>query len=849
VTLVRAGLRHLRRHLWQSGLSIVGIALGVAVVVSIDLANASARRAFVLAAEAVTGRATHHVVGGPAGLDERVFPRLVREAGIGPAAPVVEAWVGVVGAPGRSLDLLGVDPFLEGPFRPYLGRGATPSARGLAALVTEPGSVLLARETARELGVDVGGAIVLRVAGRRRPARLVGVIDPGDATSRQATASLVVADLATAQELLGRPGRLSRIDLRLPEGPAGAALLDRVRAVLPAGADIVRAGAGSAFVAEITRAFEVNLTALALLALMVGLFLVYNAMTFSVVQRRTAIGVLRALGVTRAEIFAAILAEALVLGLVATALGLGLGVWLARGLVGLVTRTINDLYFVVTVRELSVSAALLAKGTALGVGATIAGALGPAAEATGGPPGAVLGRAALEARARWAAPRAALGGMGLIGAGSALVAVAGRSLGGSYAGLFVAILGAALLTPLATVGAASAARVVLGPLLGLPGHMAARGVVRALSRTGVAVAALMVAVASTVGVGVMVRSFRATVTRWLETSLAADVYVAARSPVGAGAEVSLDPDVVRRLLATPGIAAGGTYRAVSVGSAVGPIHLIALGIGPRSYGQFRFLAGNPAEIWPSFQDGGAAIVSEPFAYRHGLSPGATVRLRTDRGERGLAVVGVFADYRSDRGVVMVSRRTYEALWDDRGVSSLGLFAAPGTDVATLIGRLRERAGDTQELLIRPTRVIREASLEIFDRTFAITGVLRLLATAVAVIGVLSALMALQLERVREVGVLRAQGLTSAEVWRLVLAQTGLMGAVAGLLALPVGIGLALALVRVINRRAFGWTIETTVPVDVLGEAAGLAVLAALAAGIYPAWRMARTPPASALREE
>jgi putative ABC transport system permease protein len=328
------------------------------------------------------------------------------------------------------------------------------------------------------------------------------------------------------------------------------------------------------------------------------------------------------------------------------------------------------------------------------------------------------------------------------------------------------------------------------------------------------------------------------------------VYVSAPTlRSGRGGESTLAPEVVDRLRDTPGVVSLGTYRAARILSEFGPSQLVALGIGPGSYGQFRFLAGEPATVWPAFQERGAAIVSESFAYRHGLMVGRDLRLRTDRGQQVFPVAGVFVDYGSDQGVVMVSRRTYETYWDDRGVSSLGVVVAPGADVSAMIETLGARAGTTQDFLIRSNRAIREASLEIFDRTFAITAVLRLLATAIAVIGVLSALMALQLERSRELGVLRAQGLMPREVWRLTLAETGLLGAIAGALAVPVGIGLALVLIRVINRRAFGWSIETVIPVEVLLQAMGLAVLAALAAGIYPAWRMSRTPPAPALREE
>jgi putative ABC transport system permease protein len=848
--LLRASVRHLLRHPWQAGLSVLGIALGVAVVVSVDLAGESARRAFSLSAEGVTGRATHQIVGGPGGLDERVVGKLARELGVHPLAPVVEAWVGVEGAPGRALQLLGIDPFSEAPFRPYLGRGAGAGARALGTFVTEPGAVVLARGTAAELGVAVGDTLVLRVTGRRRPARIVGLIDPEDARSRQALAGLVVADVATAQELLDQPGRLSRIDVALPAGARGEETLARVRAIVPPGAEVVPATARSEFLGSLTRAFDVNLTALSLLALVVGVFLAYNTMTFSVVQRRATLGMARALGVTRAEIVGVVLADALLVGLVATALGLALGVGLAQGLLRLVTRTINDLYFVVVVRDLAVSPAVLAKGAALGVGATLLAAVVPAAEAAASPPGAALQRVVLEARTRRAAPRAAATGVAVLAAGGFIVGWAGPSLAWSYVGLFALVVGAALLTPLAMVGAATVAGPGLGRALGLPGRMAARGVVATLSRTGVAVAALMVAVSAAVGVGVMIGSFRATVVRWLDTSLVADVYVSAPTFVGGRAgESTLEPGVIARLRDAPGVVGMGTYRGVRVPSPHGPTQLVALGIGPASYRQFRFVSGSADAVWPAFQNGGAAIVSEPYAYRHNLGVGSVLRLRTDRGERAFPVAGVFADYGSDQGVVMVSRRTYETYWDDRAVSSLGLVLEPSADMEAAVVALRSSAGGVQDIVIRSNRALREASLEIFDRTFAITAVLRVLATAVAVIGVLSALMALQLERAREIGILRAQGLTPGEVWRLVLAETGLLGATAGALAVPVGIGLALVLIHVINRRAFGWSIETTVSAGVLVQAVGLAVLAALAAGAYPAWRMVRTPPAPALREE
>lgn len=854
--LWRASLRHLLQHPWLIGLSILGVALGVAVVISIDLANESARRAFVLSGEAVAGRATHQVVGGPTGLPEETYRALRVEAGVRPSAPVVEAGVTVscAGARcreeiGRTLHLVGVDPFAEGPFRPYLGSSSAAAASLLAPLLTRPDTALLAAETARQLGVQAGDRLVLRAGSKVGELTLAGVLQPQDALSRRALDGLLITDIATAQEMLGMAGRLSRIDLIVPEGLAGEAMLQRVRQVLPPGAEVIRAGTRTAALEQMTRAFSLNLTALSLQALIVGMFLIYNTMTFSVVQRRTLIGTLRAVGVTRREILALVLAEALVIGLLGTALGLALGAILARGLVRLVTQTINDVYFALTVSEVDINLPSLLKSAALGLGATLLSALAPAVEATNAPPRAVLSRSAIEARLRGLVPRAAAAGTLLLLLSLLLLRIPSRSLLLSFGALFAIILGCALLAPLATVALMGLPRLLLGRAVGMLGRMAARGAVASLSRTAVAVAALMVAVSVTVGVGTMVGSFRQTVVRWLETSLRADVYVAPPTPATGNAERALDPGLVERLTHAPSIETFSTYRGVTIDTPAGLVRLVAIRIEPRVYPAFEFKEGRSEEVWPAFQQDGAVIISEPFAYHHRLRAGDVIRLRTDRGERGFRIAGVFYDYGSDQGVVMLSRATYEQFWDDRGVSSLGLYARPGTDVDALVEELRRLAGPDQEVVIRSNRALRQASLEVFDRTFLITSVLRLLAMLVAFIGVLTALMALQLERAREIGVLRALGLTPRQVWGLVTAQTGLLGLAAGLMALPTGTALALVLIYVVNRRSFGWTLEYRFLPDVLLQAVALGVVAAVLAGLYPAWQMARSSPALALREE
>jgi putative ABC transport system permease protein len=743
---------------------------------------------------------------------------------------------------GRTLHLLGIDPFADADFRPYLSSDERRESRGndalsrAADLVGRPDTVLIAAATARELGVSPGGTLAIEVAGQRRELTIVGLIEPRDPASARALDGLLVADIATAQETLGAVGRLARIDLIVND----PAVLARVTQALPPGADLVAAGANAGTTARMVLAFQWNLTALSLLALVVGMFLIYQTMTFSVVQRRPLIGSLRGLGVTRAEIFALVMSEALVIGVAGTLLGVALGFVMAQGLLRLVTRTINDLYFVLSVREVVLDPLTLIKSVLLGIGATVLAALPPALEATAAPPRVVMTRAALETRARGGARRAGWWGVVVMALGALVLAAPGGIVLG-FAGLFVVMVGCALLTPVAALALLSPLHRVAGATFGLLGRLATRSIVAALSRTSVAMAALMIAVAAAIGVGVMIASFREAVTTWLEGTLRADIYISAPSLVGSRPDATMDPELVRQLAATPGVARASTSRGVQVQSPRGPVQVVALDVSrpPR----WRFHSGSDAGVWT----GDAVIISEPFANRHGI--GAAVRLNTDRGPRDFRVAGVFYDYGSSAGVVVMSRRTYDAAWNDRRISSLALEAAPGVDVDALIATLRERAAGGPRLLIRSNRALREASLQIFDRTFAITGVLRTLSVVVAFVGMLAALMALSLERAREIGVLRALGLTPRQVWGLVTAQTGLIGLLAGVLAVPSGLLLAAVLVFVINRRSFGWTMSIDPSPSILLMGVALSVLAALLAGVYPAWRMASASPAEALRDE
>ena len=843
----RNSWRYLLRHPAQMLLAILGVALGVAVVVSIDLANGSARRAFELSSETITGKATDQIVGGANGLPAELYRQIRVDLQLRESAPVVEANVGLPSTPGRSFRLLGVDVFAEAPFRPYLG--ATTNGQNLSRLLTEPNTVLLSNQTAATLAITTGGSLEIRVAGVRQSLLVVGLIEGGDDLSRRALADLLVVDIATAQELTKRPNRLSRIDLILPAASREATLA-QLRPLLPPDAELTTPGARSATFSQLTRAFELNLQALSMLALIVGVFLIYNTMTFSVVQRRTLFGTLRSLGVTRGEVFRLILSEAALVGVIGAIIGVALGIVLGRGLVQLVTQTINDLYFTVNVQAVDVATWPLVKGALLGLGATVIAAAVPAIEATLAQPRTVLRRSSVEERMRRLLPRTTAGGVVLLLVGVGILQIPTRNLTISFTALFCVIIGCALLVPGVTVALMTLVRPVFGRMFGLLGRMAARDVVASLSRTGVAIAALMVAVSVTVGAGTMIGSFRETVVQWLDTSLQADVFISAPSLNANRTDIPLDPTVVQRIITSDGVADATTFLGLQVNSDAGLTNLIALQLSQdeRNRKSVSFIGDGDA-AWRGLVNGGGVWISEPYAYRTGRGVGDQLTLQTERGPQTLPIVGVYYDYASDQGTVTINRRDFDKYWNLPQISSLALWAQPNVNVDDLVTRLQATAGGSQDLNIQANRAIRQGTLEVFDRTFAITAVLQLLATVVAFIGVLSALMALQLERARELGVLRANGLTPRQLWALVLSQTGLMGLTAGLLALPVGMVLAVVLVFVINKRSFGWTLQLQFDPSLLGQAMLIAIVAALLAGIYPAWRMGRTSPALALREE
>lgn len=835
--LVRAGWRYFRARPWQLGLSLLGVALGVAVVVAVELANQSAARAFSLSSEALTGEATHQVHAGPSGLSVDWYVSLRREHGLRDLAPVIEGAVETSLDPGRSLRLLGIDPLTEGAMRPALD--ALSGGDGLGGLLADPRAVWLLATDLDRLGLGVGDSLPIQVHGEELELRVAGALSPSRALDRQGLRDVLIMDIAAAQELLGRGNQLDRVDLRVDDADA----LSRIESMLPADAQLLAADQRQATLQDMTRAFRINLTAFSLLALLVGAFLIYNTMSFSVVQRRPLLGQLRAIGTTRSEILRLVLTEAALIGLAGTVLGLALGIALAQLMLDLVSRTINDLYFVLSVRSVSVSPLMLGAALLLGPLVSVLAAAVPAVEATRIPPRALLSLSEAETATRARLPRQLFAGLTLLAASGIVLLLPMAGLVPAFIALFLLILGAALLVPTLIALLMRPLAVVCGAVFGLPGRMAARGVRAGLSRTGIAASALTVAVSAIIGVGAMVDSFRVTFSDWLDMTLQSDLYVSVPG------DRHLDPGLASELRQLDEVRESTSALQTRVADGERRYQLRTFDFEAPLERVFGVLneSRDGLEGWST---GDGVLITEPFANRYGLAPDRRISLQTPQGERSFQVLAVVQDYGSSEGAVIMARSLYERLWDDDRIGSVGLRRADGVSAEQLEAAVRATVADRQAVVrLRSGESLRELSLQVFDRTFTITHVLRLLATLVAVVGILSALTALGLERAREHAVLRAVGLTPAQLWRLVTLQNGLIGLTAGLLALPLGVVMSAILTQVINQRAFGWSLSLQVAPVLLLEAVLLALAAGLLAGLYPAWRASRQPLAVALREE
>ncbi len=846
----------------RTAMTVLGIALGVAVFVAIRTANVDVLRSFEDAVLTVAGRATLQVSGGEMGLDERVIAALRRQPGVLAASPVLQQSTRVAAGPhrGRPLVILGLDLLEAAEHKSFRLRTETGAEPTLDPLL-EPNAVFIGARLAAEWSLSVGSPLELLVGTTTHRVVVRGVVESSTG-ARTAWEHLAIMDIAAAQALFGSVGRLDRIDLVTDPARPVEEIAKAVSPLLPPPLTVRRPAHRNEQVERMVRAFQLNLATLSGVGLLVGLLLIYNTIAYSVVQHRREIGILRSLGLSRAGVGALFLGEAAVMGLVGGMAGSVFGVLLAHRLVAVLSRTVSDLYVSVSVAPdglASVTPALLVEGGLFGLVVAMLGALAPSTDAGRTAPARALAPGEYEdAQTLRAAPLAWFGGSCLVLAGLLVLPgpVAGLPVFG-YASAFCLLLSLASVAPLLVswvgalaTGGSSAERRGMGAL----GLIAAEQMARAPGRNAVTVSALMVGISIMLGVGIMVHSFRQTVEAWINQVVMADVVVAPMDWLdgeGSGMQANRMPLAWAGLAAAvPGVVAVDTYRDLTVEIGGQPVSLVSRDLLVHAiHSRYMFLEGESAELLLRTVAARGVIMSEILSGRMGVKAGDALTIMTPSGTRSFPVVGVFYDYATDGGKVVMDRSLYRTLWDDDTTTVIAVYVAPGADAGAVRHRLDEVMGRVGQVVTISNAEIKREILAIFDRTFRVTYALELIAVVIALLGIVNTLLTSVLERQREMATLRAIGASARQIRGLVLWEGLYLGALGACLGVLGGMVLSFLLIHVINKQSFGWTIHFQFPTWLVLEGVALAIGAALAASYLPALWAARQPVVDGLRYE
>ncbi len=819
-------LRPVLRDRMRSGLTVLTVGLGVAVVLAIELAGEAAAGSFRSSVETLVGDADLEVTA-PGGISPDVYRTLATL----PHALRLKARIedyAVIGDTSEVVPFLGVDMIadaLEGVASSASGTSVQDAIWVSEGFPLKAGDRLRAQIQDKSEEYVVGGVFAQR--GR-----------------------VLVADLAFADRLLRRNGRLDRILIGVPPQPPVDEWRTTLQAALPAGVSVNFQGARTRENQRMLDAFRWNLRVLSYIALVVGAFLIYSTISISVVRRRAEIGILRAVGATRALILTAFLAEAAVFGLIGGALGILMGRVMAEGAVRLVGATVESLYVSSRPSEIALHPAIVAAGLITGITVAIIAALLPAVEAAEIAPTEAMARGRREYLTlahRWRS--LAVAGILWILAALAcqLPPVGGKPVGG-YAGALLLIGAAAAGIP----ALLSAANRLLTPVLRAVGAeplLAMRTLAGAMRRTSVLVAALATAVAMMVSVGIMVGSFRQTVLLWMDSRLTADLYLRPAGPASADRFPTMSAEIPERLARLPEVRAIDRFRAYPI-SYNGLPATLAGGESQviREVGRAEFLSGDRDAILEKLPACDCAIVSEPFANKHGVAVGSRLLLPLGEQQRQVEVLGIYYDYANERGYIVLDRAVLLKYLPDPAPSNVAIWLKPGVDLEAAKRKV-EQAAAGAKILVFDNRTLRTDAIRVFDRTFAITYALEAVAAIVAIIGIAGALLALAIDRRRELGMLRFLGAAKKQIRRMIFFEAGLLGLFATGVGFAVGVVLSLILVFVINKQSFGWTIQFHWPVQVLIGALALVFAATLVAALYPARLAASLNPIEVVHEE
>ncbi len=848
-TLARAAWRGWRAKPISAALNVLGLAIGIAVYLAIRIVNHSATQSFQAGIDLVAGRSDLEITA-PTGVVEALHQKVSGFPGVRAATPIVEGYATLAATPGEYLRIIGVDPFTAGPFFEAVeGGAATAWQGGTEAWLAEKQAIVVNAAWAEQQQLAKGSSLVLLIQGTPVTVKIAGTFPaPSGRSDSIRTAFL---DIGWAQELLRQPGRLASIQVIAAAPLETTALAATIQKELPLDTRIQPPAQRNRQVSLMLQGFQLNLTALSMVSLLVGVFLIGNTISASVVRQRREIGVMRAIGASRAQVRTVFLAEAAFSALLGGLLGIPLARLIAAGLLEGVSQTISIHYVLLSIDKLWISPAHVVQALACGLLAALGGAWLPAREASAVDPIGVLrpGRnIAPHAVSCWRPIGPALCLIAL----AALLAWLSLRTGPpwlSFASCLLLVLGFVLLArPSAHATAWLAERLVRGwPRLILL-RMGAANLAKSLHRAVPVIAALMTSVAMVLGVTIMIHSFRGTLALWVDSALKADLYIAPAANEVIKRSSTLPPGLIEHLEKHPSTAHLETLREDRVTLTDGSEYTLRA-INLPNDSKLPWTAGDADAQQSLWKAPGHVAASEVLATRRHWQAGQTVLLSTPVGPQPFIIAGIFHDYADDQGCLYITRENYARTWIGKGYHAVAVFLKDPSAASDLEAELRQTFNSSDALSIYQNRALRTRVFEVFDQTFAVTELLRVIAIAVALLGITLALGTLVAERAWDIAALRSIGAGRRQIAALHLTEAGLIGWISAILGMACGLLLSMILTWVVNKAFFGWTVRYEVPWSEWLTTPLWVTATALAAGLFPAWQAAKTNLASALRSE
>ncbi len=837
---LRLIVRPLRTEPVRALLTVLAVALGVGVVVAIDLAGQAATGSFNSSLESLTGKGDL-LITGTAGVPESLLGKLVQLPYNLQFAPRLEDFASVNGK-GEAVPFIGLDLIALGQQAKQLVKSS-----GSPDLPFSDGNPIW---TGSALGLHSGERVRLLINDALKEFTVAGVLQTEG--EQLGEANVIVADIGLAQQVTGKTGKLDTIDVQIPPGSS----FDKWRGVLekqlPPGISVQPQGSRTDENRKMLSAFRWNLRVLSYIALVVGAFLIYNTIAISVVRRRSDIGILRALGAARAMILTGFLAEAALFAVCGSLLGLLLGRVLAIGAVRLIGTTVSALYVSSQPAPIELNAVTASTGIALGIAISLLAAFSPALGAARVHPAEAMARGREEyVAAIRSGPRAMLSLVLFAGAAAlSQLPPIHRTPIFAYLAVLLLIVGTAAIIPSLVGLFVGSTQQLIGKLLGVEALLAARSLNASLGRISVLAAALATAVAMTASVAIMVGSFRETVAVWMDNQLKADFYLRPAGSAAADQHPTMSPGIADAIEKLPGVQSVDRFRAYPIFYEGLPATLAGgESSRPGVASSTRFLPGeNEHEILAKLPTGDYAVVSEPFANKHNIKVGSNVSLALGGAKRTFQVLGIYYDYSTERGYIVLDRRTLLKYLPDRAESNLALYLRPGANAAA-VRSVIDSVLTGRAVLVFSNSTLRKAAIATFDRTFRITYALEAVAVIVAVMGIAGALLAMIIDRRREFALLRFLGAARWQVRKVILCEAGLLGLLANGIGLALGTVLSLILIFVINKQSFGWTIQFHWPVAVLLSVLTGVYAATVLAGLYPARTALRMNAIDVIHEE